>query len=233
MARASGRLARMLKASVDSLLTPAEDPRTTFADPAQQQQALLDQLRQARGRLTTSRLRLEVRRTEAEEQVRACEAQARHALKAGRDDLARLALHRQRIARQEVSQLNGQIGALQREETQVLVVDQRLAAQIEAMRSREQLAEARRSAAEAQVAVGEALSGAGATADLQLIEQIERDAEALEARAEAIEGLISSGLLGSGAGGSHEPLNHLDDDIEIRLIDLKAEMTGDRPERKP
>lgn len=229
MARASGRLARMLKASVDSLLAPAEDPRTAFADPAEQQQALLDHLRQARRRLTTSRLRLEVRRSEAEEQVRACDAQARHALLAGRDDLARLALHRQRIARQETSQLNGQIEALEREETQLLVVDQRLAAQIEAMRSREQLAEARRSAAEAQVAVGEALSGAGsAVGDVQLIERIERDAEAMEARAEAIEGLISSGLLGGGAGAAPEPADHLDDEIEFRLAALKAELT-ERP----
>lgn len=227
MARSAGRLTRFLKSSVDALLAPAEDPRTIYADPAQQQRQLLLQLGGARQRLRVSRERLEAQRIEAVEHARGLQVQARHALIAEREDLARFALHRQRIIHDEIVHLDRQVTALQREETHLSVVEQRLRAQIESLRSREQMAEARRTAAEAQVAVGEVLSGAGvATNDTDLVARIERDAEEMEARARAIEELMAAGVLGIGAEPGAGPFTGYDPEIEERLAALKRDVAG-------
>jgi phage shock protein A len=198
MTGSSSRFGRFLKSSVNALLTPAEDPRTAYADPTQQQRAMLEQLRIASQRLAATRSRLEFQRVAVGEKVQLLEDQARQALAADREDLARLALQRQRIGQAEIEYLDRQIDGLQREEAQLATIEQRLSARIEALRAREQMAAARHTAARAQVAVGEALSGVGAVSgDSEIVERIERDAEELEARADAIEELINTGVLGT------------------------------------
>ncbi len=230
MARSSGRLTRFLKASVDAMLTPAEDPRTLFADQAHQQRQLLMQLGSARQRLEASRERLERQRVEAVEQADGLQVQARHALTAGREDLARLALRRQQMIHREIKDLDRQVAALEREATRISEIEQRLRAQIEAVRSREQIAVARRTAAEAQVAVSEALFGAGVTpSDPDVVARIERDADVLEARADAIEELIAAGMLGLGGELEAGAFTGDDADIESRLDALKQDVSDKRP----
>lgn len=227
MAGSKNRLGRFLKSSVDAFLTPAENPRENLADPEQQQKVLLEHVRTAALKLGATRQRLEAQRSGADELVATLDAEARKALQIGRDDLARLALQRQRSGLADIDQLNQQIAGLRQEEQHLGLVGQRIGARIEAARAREQLAAARHSAAQAQVAVGEVLSGIGAfPGEINLAERIERDAEDLEARATAIEELIATGVLGRGLLGGANADAAPDDEIERRLEALRNEMAG-------
>lgn len=231
MTAPSGRFARFLRVAVNTLLTPAKDPRTVYADPAQQQRGLLEQVRMAQQRLAATRTRLEEQRAAAVENARRLENQARQALTAGHDDLARLALRRERIVLTEIAHLEGQIGALQREEEQLATIDQRLSARIDALRAREQMAAARHTAARAQIAVGEALSGVAEMGDDGArVERIERDADELEARAGAIDELIGHRVLGGEPSLAADFPG--DADIEERLAALRQDVATMSPHAK-
>ena len=230
MANSSNRFRRFLKSSVTSLLQPAADPRTSETGPEQEQQALLAQVRGATARLTGTRQRIERHRTAVADRIGQMDGEARDALRMGEEDRARSALQRQRVARTELEQLDRQIAGLRGEEDRLTSISHRITAQIETIRARKQMAAARHSAARAHVAAGEALSGIGSIPnDSGLIEQIEREAEDFQARADAIQELTEAGVFGhpgvsfthqtaSGSGGAS------DEEIEHRLQQLKAEL---------
>ena len=227
MAAQSNRFGRFLKSSVTTLLQPAEDPRKSNATPEQEQQRLLAQVHGATARLSATRERLQQQRAGVAESIETLDNEARQSVRAGHEEFARLALQRQRAGQAELVQLDRQIASLRREEDRLAAIGQRVNAQIEAVRAREQLAAARHSAAQAQVAVGEALSGFGSIAsDTGLIEQIERDAEVLEARADAIEELTVAGILGETNRLFAQPVmsetgGKVDDEIVLLLQHLK------------
>lgn len=224
MAGSTSRLGRLFKTSFSALFTPAENPRELEPNPEQQQRRLLSNVRDAIRSLAATREQLERQHEAVELSAHYIEDEARCAVSAHRDDLARIALQRHRSAMLEADQLRGQITGLLREEGRLAMVEQRISGEIEAARARQQLAEARHSAARAQVAVGEALSGIGAVAGTsEIAQRIERDAEDLESRASAIGELIAAGVLGSGLVG--EPSDEAgSDEIERQLAALKMEL---------
>ena len=228
-----GRLGRFLRSSADSLLAPAEDPRRRFIDPAQQQHDLLLHVQSATVRLTETRERLEHQRLAIYQSAEQLDNEARLALIKNREDLARLALRRQRLCLTEIAKFDRQIQGIGSEEQQLAEIERQVIAQIEATRMRAEMAVARRSAAEAQVAAGEALSGIGTWAEsTEHVERLERDAEDLQARADAIEELLGLGLLGqpiaqsdnSFTSGTSESAS--DAEIESRLAALKREQAS-------
>lgn len=224
-----GRFGRLLKSSVTALLAPADDPRAAYADPLQQQRALLAEVHAAAARLVVTKARLITQRDQAQGQARQLEHHARQALAAGREGIARSALQRQALVESETEPLNRQIAALEHEELALSLAGQRLSAQIEAICHREQIAAARHSAARAQVAASEALSGLGGNAETaRRLERIEEAADRLEARAGAIDELLATGLLGDPATLPGQALAEAE--IDFRLARLKAELAAAPPE---
>jgi phage shock protein A len=216
---ANGTFGRLLRSSVKSLMTPAEDPRTAYIDPRRQRHELLGEIEAALARLDATKHRLMVQRDESAAREEAFEVEARTALIARRDDLARSALERQRNAAGERDQLDRQIAALTREEEALLLAGRRMSAQIEAAHSREQLAAARQTAVRAQVAAAEALTGCTPGE----LEAIDDETERLECRAEAIDGLLAAGILGA---GRRTEMDSLDPEIEERMARMKLELLG-------
>jgi phage shock protein A len=221
---AGGRFGKLLKSSVGSLLTPAEDPRATYADPVQRQRALREQVRAATASAQAARTRLQLQRATAEAGLSELEQAARSALAAGREDLARIALKRRHVCTMSIAQLAQQIAAMDAELHRLAVVDQQVVAQLDAIAAREHLAAVRRSTAQAQIEIGEVLTGVtGATAGAPAIEQLERDAEALEARAAAIDELMAAGVLGDSVGAMPGEVE-ADLEIERQLVALRQEI---------
>ncbi len=235
MTRSGDRWGRLLKRSVSSLFEPAPDPRAVYADPAERQNVLLAEVQRAIADLKEVRLRLRSRAAVAEAHGSRLEDQARQALRAGREDLARLALQRRQAARTALNELDGQAQEIEVEEGKLAMVEQRLTVQVEAIAARRQLLQARYSAAEAQVKIGEALTGiSGELSDLGIVlERAERQAAHMQARAAAIDELVAEGALHAiGAdptAGMTAALDRLDDerDIEARLASLKREVGGE------
>ena len=221
---AGGRFGKLFKSSIGSLLTPAEDPRAVYADPIQRQRALREQVRAAMVNAQTARNRLELQRAAAEASLAELEQAARSAVAAGREDLARIALKRRQVSAASIAQLGQQIAAMDVELHRLAVVDQQVSAQLDAIAAREHLAAVRRSTAQAQIEIGEALTGvAGAVPGAPAIEQLERDAEALEARAAAIDELMAAGVLGDPAVAMPGE-NQSEQEIERQLAALRDEI---------
>lgn len=212
MTERPGRLGRFFKASMNTLMAPAPDPRLTFADTYGRQQVLLNSIRQAAVDLVAARARLEGQVASLGERLPGLDAQAQLAVDAGREDLARLALRRRYVAVTELRELERQISEIQVEEGRLALVEQRLAAQLESFSARQQVVAARHSAADAEMRIHEALLGVSdELADLGLaLERAEQRTEEMEAHASAIDQLVGAGLL-------ERPGNHILDPLQGSL----------------
>jgi phage shock protein A len=207
------RMTRSLKSGLQLLFEPAEDPRETFASAGQRQGLLLARVQEALARNTALRRRLERRIAQLHEKLPRLEARACQAVAEGRDDLARMSLEHQQLILIEVQSLEAGLREIQLEEGRIAMISQRLAAQVETLRVRQEMSAARYTAAESQVKVSEAISGVSRElADLgQAITQAEQNADQMQARAAALDQLCEVGLLDSS------------DPVGIQLVELDIE----------
>jgi phage shock protein A len=201
-------MAGFFRRLLGGLLAPAEDPRQTFGNAYQRQRDSLRKVQRALADIGAAKQRLQSKTAEVEAKLPQLEEQARRALLAGREDLARIALRRRQVAGLEMQTLQDQVREVEREEQRLALVEQRLATQIEAFYARQEVLEARYSAAEAQVRINEALSGVSTElADLGVaLEKAEAKTERMQARASAIDQLIESGVLEVPSVLAAEPL---------------------------
>jgi phage shock protein A len=125
------------------------------------------------------------------------EGQAREAVGAGREDLARQALEKKAAVQAQLRGLDEQIAGLEQQQERLIQSEKQLQAKIEAFRSEKEVIKAQYSAAEAQVRIGEAATGIGEQmADTGLaIERARDKTEQMQARASAIEELTAAGTL--------------------------------------
>jgi len=193
----SGRMSTIVKAKISKLLDRAEDPGETLEYSYQKQVELLQNVKKGIADVVTSKKRLEIQEGNIKQQVVKLDTQARQALAAGQEDLARMALERKNVAQTELQSLDSQIGDLQKQQEQLTESEQKLKTKIEQFRSKKEVIKAQYSAAEAQVKIGEAATGIGrGMEDTGLAIQRAKDkTEELQARASAIDELTASGAL--------------------------------------
>jgi phage shock protein A len=225
MAKIISQFTSFLKAGVEGLLQPAEDPRKTFVDPQQHQRDLLARMQEALAQNSALRKRLENRITQLQAKVPQLEEVAKQAVNNGRDDTARLALQQRQLAIIELKSLEASKQEVQLEEQRISIIEQRLTAQIEAMRVRQQMTAVRYTAAESQVMANEAISGVSKELnDLgQSIEQTEQKTEHMQARASAMEQFSDFAALDlSGDPGARELIQlDIEKAVEQQLAELK------------
>lgn len=197
MANPFGRLSKRMKKGMETLLTPAEDPRQTHVSSFERQRGLLVKVQTALDEVGKAKKCLEAKAAETRAKLPQLEELARQALREEREDLARLRLQRRQLASIELQGLEKQLLEIEREEHRLSLTEQRLSSQLTAFYTRQELIAARYSAAEAQVHIGEALSGvSGELAELnQAMAQAERKSAQMQARAAAIDRLVDEGLL--------------------------------------
>jgi phage shock protein A len=227
-----GRLSKRVKKGMDTLLTPAEDPRQTHISTFERQRLLLVKVQNALHEVGKAKNRLEDKAVESRAKLPQLEELARQALREEREDLARLRLQRRQLAGIELQGLEKQLLEIEREEHRLSLTEQRLSGQLAAFYTRQELIAARYSAAEAKVHIGEALSGvSGELAELsQAMVQAERKSAQMQARAAAIDRLVDEGLLEIPtavdlAAGDDFLSNGEIIDVEEQLIALKAEIS--------
>jgi phage shock protein A len=191
------RTSNLVQAWISRLLDRAEDPSVTLDYSYERQREMLQRVKKGVADVVTSKKRLELQTRKLEDEVVKLEQQARQALGAGREDLARAALERKAFAQQQLQGLDQQIAQLEQQQGKLVESERRLTAKIEAFRSQKEVIKARYSAAEAQTRIGEAASGIGEEmADTGLAIERARDrTEQLEARAAAVDELVAAGTL--------------------------------------
>jgi len=225
------RLSTIIKAKISNLLEGAEDPREILDYSYQKQLELLQQVKRGLADVVTSRKRLEMQKTRLQESGQKLDSQAREALSAGREDLARQAVERKVALQGQLNSLDGQIGDLKKEEERLQTAERKLSAKIESFRATKETIKAQYTAAEAQVKINEAASGISEEmADVGLaVDRAQEKTETMKARAGALDELIESGTFEEYGVAKDEIQRELDQvsaqkDVEAQLETLKREV---------
>jgi phage shock protein A len=191
------RASTVIKAKLSKLIGRAEDPAEQLDYSYEQQLRLLQNVKRGIADVVTSKKRLQLQTSKLEQDLVKLEEQARQALAAGREDLARQALERKSAAQQQLRSLDDQVAQLEAQQEKLVASERQLNAKIEAFRSQKEVIKAQYSAAEAQVRIGEAATGIGEQmADTGLaIQRAREKTEEMQARASAVDELIAAGTL--------------------------------------
>jgi phage shock protein A len=234
MAGLSGRLSTVVKAKISKLLDRAEDPAETLEYSYQKQIELLQNVKKGLADVVTSKKRLQLQQEKQQQQVVKLDTQARQALAAGNEELARAALERKTAVQGELQGLDPQVAELERQQQQLVDSEAKLRTKIEAFRSKKEVIKAQYSAAEAQVRISEAASGVGEEmADIGLAMQRAVDkTETMRARAQAVDELEQAGAfddvtqLGEGKDDIDRQLAEITSagQVDSELAKLKAEL---------
>ncbi len=226
------RTSTVIKAKINKLLDKFEDPRETLDYSYEKQLELLQNVKRGVAEVTTSKKRLELQKVKLEENIQKLDEQAREAVKAGREDLARIALERKSTSQAEIASLTTQIADVANQQEKLTETEKRLSTKIEAFRTTKETIKAQYSAAEAQVKVTEAVSGIGEEmSDVGMAVQRAQDkTETMKARASALDELVEAGTLEDVTGGTKDDIDRelskikSKGDVDAQLEALKKEM---------
>ena len=191
------RLKLIFQAKANKALDAAEDPNEMLDLSFEKQTELLTKVRRGVADVATSKKRLELQAAKLEQSIEKLDGQARAALQAGREDLARTALERKAGVQAQLESITTQKDQLQVEQDKLVAAEQKLTAKIEAFRVRKETIKAQYTAAEAQTKIGEAFSGISEDmADVGMaMDRAESKVQTMQARAGAIDELLESGAL--------------------------------------
>jgi len=226
------RIALIFRSKANKALDAAEDPRETLDYSYTKQQELLQKVRRGVADVATSRKRVELQMQQLQQQSDKLHDQAQQALAAGREDLAREALTRRSGLAQQIADLQTQHANLQAEEEKLSGAAQRLTAKIEAFRTRKETLKATYTAAEAQTRINEAFSGISEEmGDVGMaIERAEDKTAQMQARAGAVDELITSGALNDPVSGGKDDITAelermgATTQVESELAQMKAQL---------
>ncbi len=191
------RIATYFKTLMSAFLDRAEDPGMTLDYSYQQQLEQLQNLRRSIADVVTNEKRLELQKAHVQVHIQQLDDQARKALAANREDLARQALTQKQGFRQYLATYDQQIEQLKAQQQRFVETEGRLTMRVEAFRTQKETLKAQYGAAQAQVKIQEAATGISEEmADVNLAVQRAQDRVLqVQARANAMDELIQSGTL--------------------------------------
>jgi phage shock protein A len=235
----TGRMSTVVKSKISKLLDKAEDPAETLEYSYQKQLEQLQNVKKGIADVVTAKKRLQAQEATLQQQIVKLDTQARQALAANREDLARAALERKNVVQTELQSLDQQVNELQHQQEQLTASEQNLRTRIEQFRTKKEVIKAQYSAAEAQVRISDAATGVNdGMADVGLAMQRAIDkTEDMKARANAVQELEAAGTfedftqLGSGTDDIDRQLRELSSTsaVESELASLRAELGTGAP----
>lgn len=215
------RMSTVIKAKMNKIADKMEDPRETLDYSYEKQLELLQNVKRGVAEVTTSKKRLELQKAKLQQSIDKLDQQAKDAVKADREDLARLALERKAALVTQVQGLDQQIAELDQEQQKLVAAEKRLSTKVEIFRTKKETIKAQYSSAEAQVKINESISGISEEmADVGLaMERAENKTEQMKARSAALDELIEQGTL--------EDVTGRQDDIDRELSKLSSQSSVD------
>ena len=232
------RAGEIIRAKFNALLNRAENPSETLDYSYEKQLTSLQNVKRGVADVVTAKKRLELQTQQLEQNVVKLDTQARQAVAAGREDLARQALERKSAIQQQLQDLDTQVQQLADQQQKLVDSQKQLEAKVEQFRSQKEVIKAQYSAAEAQVRIGEAATGIGRDMDNTglAIQRAKDKTEQMQARASAIDELVTAGdlqELGSDKTQLDRELSQLasQQQVDKELEQLKAEV-GSGTEKK-
>lgn len=225
------RITTMFAAKANRAVDAAEDPAEMLDYSYERQLQMLREVKRGTVEVTAAKRRLEMQAEEQRAAAAKLDTQARQALAAGREDLARAVIERKQLALQRLEEFERQVTQLEAEQERLVAAEARLAAKVDAFKSRKEVVKAQYTAAKAQVRIGESISGISEEmTDIgYAIQRAEDKTQQLRARAGAIDELLASGALedsldqGTALDREIEQLG-LSQSVEIELASMRAQI---------
>lgn len=224
------RISTVIKQKANYLVDKYEDPRQALDYSYEKQRELVNRLRRDMAEVVTSKKRLEMQKARLWDNIRTLDEQARRSLDSDREDLAKLALQRKNANLIEMQGLDRQIAEMQAEQEKLEQTEKRLSAKIEEFKSKKEVIKAQYSSAEAQVRIKESITGISEEmTDVGMaMNRVEEKAERMKSKAQALDEMISSGVLTDYTSNKDEIESELEQitvekSVEEELAKLKAE----------
>ncbi len=231
-----GRMADILQAKTHKLLNHLEDPDELLDLSYEKMIAGLQETKRHLADVVAEQKSLERQIDAAQQEATRAENDARMALQAGREDLARSALSSKQGALQKVDTLKGAHANIAAQADKLIAYQKKLEARIEQFRTEKEVMKSSYAAAQAQVKVTESLTGVGK--NLGNVGDAMRRAgdkvAGMQAKADALDGLMQSGVLSDPLDNStaaQKELNALRSTqaVDAELEKLKSEMSSQKP----
>ncbi len=231
-----GRMADILQAKTHKLLNHLEDPDELLDLSYEKMIAGLQETKRHLADVVAEQKSLERQIDAAQQEATRAENDARMALQAGREDLARSALSSKQGALQKVDTLKGAHANIAAQADKLIAYQKKLEARIEQFRTEKEVMKSSYAAAQAQVKVTESLTGVGK--NLGNVGDAMRRAgdkvAGMQAKADALDGLMQSGVLSDPLDNStaaQKELNSLRSTqaVDAELEKLKSEMSSQKP----
>jgi phage shock protein A len=221
----------IMQAKANKALDAAEKPDEMLELSYEKMLEQITQVRRALVEIAASRKRIELQAEQLQHSADHLQDQARTALAAGREDLAREALSRKAAAQAQVEQMAPQHQQLVEEEGKLTETLKTLQARVNQFRTQKETLKAQYSAAKAMTTVNEGVAGISKSigdSGAALTRAQDKIAN-MQARSGALDELLESGVL-EDVGSGHDDIQHELDQlgasssVDQELAALKAGM---------
>jgi len=228
-----GRVADLFQAKTHKLLNALEDPNDTLDLSYEKMLTGLQETKRHLADVVAQQKSLERQIATADKEVAGAEADAKLAVQASRDDLARAALvHRQRALDSRAT-LQAALDSIQPQVDKLIDYEQRLEDRIERFRTQKDTMKASYAAAQAQVQVTQSLTGVGNRMGNvgESLQRAEDKMLSMRDKADAMGSLIDQGIINDPLdkrSRTDKELADLRDShaVEDQLEFLKAQMAA-------
>jgi phage shock protein A len=224
------RISTVIKQKANIIIDKYEDPREALDYSYTKQIELLNKLRRDIAEVVTAKRRLEMQKAKLWDNIRTLDEQARRAIDAEREDLAKLALERKNANLLQLQGLDRQIAEMLSEQEKLEQTEKRLSTKVEEFKSKKEVIKAQYSAAEAQVRIKENVTGISEEmTDIGMaLNKAEEKTEKMKAKSGALDEMISSGVLTDYTTGKDSIEKELEQitlkgSVDEELAKLKAE----------
>jgi phage shock protein A len=211
-------MSTVVQAKMNKIMDKIEDPREVLDVSYEKQLQLLQNVKRGVAEVTTSKKRIELQKAKLQMSIDKLDSQAKEAIQANREDLARKALENKAALQAQSNSLDQQITDMNDQQQKLMAAESRLATKVESFRTKKETIKAQYSAADAQVKITESVTGISEEmADVGMaVQRAEEKTENMKARSAALDELLESGTLTDLSGG---------DEIESELAKVKAKST--------
>ncbi|MHB1280971.1 MAG: PspA/IM30 family protein [Acidithiobacillus sp.] len=229
------RAAEILEGKVNHFLDNAEDPGESLDLSYEKMITNLQDTKRHLADVVTERVSLENQMAQAQKAADKADADARMALGANREDLARAELAQKQSELQKIASLKEAHDTVAAQAQKLTDYESKLQDHIEQFRTQKEVTKSEMTAAQAEVKAGESLTGIGQGMNDagEAMRRAEDRTLQMESKASALDGLIESGALNDPLDSRSQTEKELDkvratSGVDDDLAKLKAEMAKDK-----
>ena len=227
----------IVQAKTNKALDKAEKPDEMLDLSYEKMLEQITQVRRALVDIAASRKRLELQETQFQHTIDHLQDQAKQALAANREDLAREALARKAAAQQQIDQMEPQRKQLEEEEQKLTQTLDVLQKRVNDFRTQKETLKAQYTAAKAVSEVDESTAGISKSFNDSgaALQRAQDKIATMQARSGALDELLESGVLEDVGGGTDDIQKELDQvgkdaQVDQELAALKAQVGTGAPE---